>query len=75
MARITNETMTAMEVIMSKDARRKLKELAEKRTAENGTVTASDIVRSAVTDYVKREFGVDLDFGVNRGGDRREKPE
>lgn len=71
MARITKEGMTAIEVIMPKEAKARLDEFAREQSpdTQGRKVYATDIVRLALTEYFQR-LGENIDFDVDRGGYR-----
>lgn len=70
MARITREDRTSIQVVIPKDAKKKIDEKAAALTVERGEkVVAADVVREALEAFIDQG----VDFGVTRGGDRRTK--
>lgn len=59
----------SVSVVLPVEVRQLLESMAQERTAENGTVYASDIVREAIEEYLRKR-GHDISVEVDRGGFR-----
>jgi hypothetical protein len=75
MARTQKPGMTTLEVVLPQDVKGLLDSLAKKQTegSEGQKVFASDIMRKALQEHLKREYGLSVDVNVERGGYRPRK--
>jgi predicted transcriptional regulator len=72
---LKSQKSKSINVVMTTEARQILDDMAEQRTAVNGTTYASDIVREAIEEYLARN-GHCIQIKVDRGGYReRSAPE
>lgn len=70
MANITRKDRVSIQFVLPKEAHQELMAYAAANGTPEKKMFVSDLIREALTDYMKAH-GVDLDLEIERGGDRR----
>lgn len=70
MASITREDRVSIQFVLPKEAHQALMAYAESQSTSEQKVFVSDLIRNALTEYMKAR-DVQLNLEVDRGGDRR----